>query len=537
MSSPRKGRFGRWGFPVSDRYVDPGGRNRFVGAGLLAAGIVGAMLLVNFSLGSRKMLSGGELSSAHASLENGCAACHVGFDGVDETRCASCHAPDGGAAAAFRATDHAAMAAPTTNGPAANSWEVSCTTCHDEHRGRGARLDKPADARCSSCHVVTSFAADHPEFSVVRTPSDSPDRLRFDHQRHLARLLALGRDAAPTQTCRRCHLPDGSGGAFRPIAFDTACASCHPGPNARIGNLPLRAAGSRLVEVIDGEPLLRVGVEAPATPRQRRGPGEEWAQHASDSDYRITGSRISKLRVEHRDPWVLHNLRQLREALYPGSAAAALLDARPMAPTVSRADRAPEAAEAAYMDAIAGLRQRRDGLRDQPEIWVQSELEEIERWLGQVEDRLEGGAEPLPAEWFDPTPNPLLDDETRAELLDLASRLSAPCATCHQIDGAAVVAVPRKPGSLRATRFDHAPHRQQLDCATCHPRVSTPLAPDETGGSLADVSAPDAAAPSPPRLDLPGIETCRTCHVEERTELSCVSCHIYHPTSAHAGGR
>src|SRR6266540_3827486 len=71
------------------------------------------------------MVSPGDLSKAHASLENNCAACHTPVKGVEAGKCIVCHA------------DNRALLQRQPTAFHANIQ--SCTPCHLEHRGRNER--------------------------------------------------------------------------------------------------------------------------------------------------------------------------------------------------------------------------------------------------------------------------------------------------------------------------------------------------------------------------------------------------------------
>ena len=69
------------------------------------------------------MVSPGDLSRAHALLENNCAACHTPITGIEASKCIICHA------------DNRAL---LQHQPTAFHANIeSCTPCHLEHRGRG----------------------------------------------------------------------------------------------------------------------------------------------------------------------------------------------------------------------------------------------------------------------------------------------------------------------------------------------------------------------------------------------------------------
>lgn len=215
--------------------------------------------------------STGQLSTAHASLQNDCAACHQqAFVAVRDETCQSCHT---------KVHEHAQMDRLRTAGAheglnekarafVANSFnlpEGRCASCHSEHEGpKGAAASKPSI--CSDCHSSLAkklpdtklldagdFDRDHPEFrpAIVTTPSfgepvrqrislsDKPREnsgLKFPHKLHLsttnpvARMAqSLGKNAgygAPLD-CANCHRPETGGARFAPIKMEQDCGSCH----------------------------------------------------------------------------------------------------------------------------------------------------------------------------------------------------------------------------------------------------------------------------------------------------------------------
>jgi hypothetical protein len=232
--------------------------------------------------------SHGELAVAHAAWETQCEVCHVPFQPIrsdsaagiwtalnaSDQRCQGCHAGP--------AHHHRQIAA-----------EVgSCASCHHDHQGRLADLSRVSDQSCLRCHEqiakhvaqehvvqapgaeptklanVTVFPGDHPDFRSLKS---DPGKLKFTHQRHVARGLisappsqtkeqpftfgawrkrAGSSDEVPTAPrgdelveldCAACHrldeskataaghaLPRSSGEYMAPIRYEADCRSCHP---------------------------------------------------------------------------------------------------------------------------------------------------------------------------------------------------------------------------------------------------------------------------------------------------------------------
>ena len=146
--------------------------------------------------------------------------------------------------------------------------EHSCSACHREHEGSGM-MAKPTDANCQSCHadravmtaalekiktlpadafdfrpeqgrvifqtprvakarpqLITSFAADHPEFQVLEAKLKDPNPLRFNHQLHLTSPNIKPLKGRALE-CADCHKPDAAGRYHLKITFEESCKSCH----------------------------------------------------------------------------------------------------------------------------------------------------------------------------------------------------------------------------------------------------------------------------------------------------------------------
>ena len=214
----------------------------------------------------------GEMSSAHANLNEDCRSCHVKpFTRVMDETCLTCHE---------EMRDHAqpdAMLAAAPGHGGAGRWlaevrttldipEGRCGSCHFEHNGPSGVL--PADSSiCVDCHIeldqhftetklvnVSNFARRHPEFSpaIILDPESEPasmtrislvqhpkenNGLEFPHDFHLndeevarkletlpaAKRARYGADL----DCVDCHQADAAGALIKPIEMETHCSDCH----------------------------------------------------------------------------------------------------------------------------------------------------------------------------------------------------------------------------------------------------------------------------------------------------------------------
>jgi hypothetical protein len=87
------------------------------------------------------------------------------------------------------------------------------------------------------------------------------------------------------------------------------------------------------------------------------------------------------------------------------------------------------------------------------------------------------------------------------------------CLACHRLDQeeATMRPVPPTRSILTGAFFSHRPHTNRESCDTCHPVAKSREGVD---------------------VNLPPVQSCRTCHDGSRARADCVSCHTYHPPSA-----
>jgi hypothetical protein len=271
----------------------------------IAAGALLFALFASYLAGARRVLSPGSVTSAHAPVGTTCQQCHTRGQGVSNARCQRCHDPAAGGRLAnashvlFGSGDAAkAAAAP----------DLSCASCHIEHRGARARLGAVDQAQCARCHF-RSFPG-HPEFAVLRSASVEVPGLQFGHERHIAEVIKKQKVATAAQTCGQCHAK-GANRDFDPLSFDRHCAACHSKEGSVGGVDPVP-----LGDVVDLAGLRAAGVA---------GAGELRAE-----DFETSRGKVAKPFVRHRDPWVAFNLALLRGQLDPEGVAGerALLLAR-----------------------------------------------------------------------------------------------------------------------------------------------------------------------------------------------------------------
>ncbi|MEW5976337.1 MAG: hypothetical protein AB1898_11095 [Acidobacteriota bacterium] len=141
----------------------------------------------------------GRLSSAHASLESRCAACHTSVKGVEAANCVVCHA-----------NNEALLQRQTT---AFHAHIQSCRECHLEHQGANRR----------------PTTMDHVALAQIGLREMSEDRAESEKQQIRGQLMAWIRQHGQTQRTSSTH-PNVS-----PQEMVLDCASCHANKDKHTG--------------------------------------------------------------------------------------------------------------------------------------------------------------------------------------------------------------------------------------------------------------------------------------------------------------
>ena len=178
------------------------------------------------------MVSPGELSQAHASLENHCASCHTTVKGVEAKNCIVCHA------------DNKSL---LQRQPTAFHAEISaCATCHLEHQGRVPRttqMDHVALARIGFKQLKSQPSHAGADVAQMKHWLEESNATSQPNLAHLKPEEALLNCATCHETkdrhrglfgndCAQCHgtakwtIPE-----FRhPSPTSKDCAQCHQAP-------------------------------------------------------------------------------------------------------------------------------------------------------------------------------------------------------------------------------------------------------------------------------------------------------------------
>ena len=169
-----------------------------------------AIALVAALLVPHRNYQPGALMSAHANLGGQCAACHQPWHGPANQRCIACHGdiadvnPHGG----YDVTsDSGLLAGRRLFVVGAN--ELTCMSCHTEHRGRVVDLNATATFNCTWCHQHTSIATvDEHTVAVMKRGATARAEYAqpFNHFAHKL-LIASHVPAIPDGfKCESCHV-------------------------------------------------------------------------------------------------------------------------------------------------------------------------------------------------------------------------------------------------------------------------------------------------------------------------------------------
>jgi hypothetical protein len=358
-------------------------------------------------------------------------------------------------------------------------------------------------ATCIACHQFGTFEDGHPEFQFARDALLDPANLRFPHVLHVEEVMLADDLIDLEEACLACHEPVDDGASFQPISYGRHCDDCHLSPRERTAVLP----------VTDGS---RPGVVTLAELRASPGPSAApWVGSVSAAEFESIGGGVRKSPVLHADPWILENLRRLRSRLFPGAELADLL--------VASSDLPGGDPEVLYREAVRTLRSQIAALRSDPDATVQRELQTLEEELDEVERRLEDPLGTLDETRFDLRTIDRSDEPLDLEAFEtLVDDLTEACQECHVVRDATLLRVQAAQSSLARTDFDHRAHIIHARCVDCHTQI--PFT-DYVGGTDAPPEELDNAS----ILNLPTVETCRTCHGPSKADASCVTCHAFHP--------
>ncbi|MFL5244937.1 MAG: hypothetical protein ACJ8FY_22775 [Gemmataceae bacterium] len=426
----------------------------------------------------------GPVAWSHAGWEAQCEVCHLPFSPINGNDWAA-RFMAGGHARAGEFLCKNCHGAPEHHLKNENPASVNnCGSCHRDHQGRDANLNRVADVECTRCHAnldahaihkpdfanqLNDFTSDHPDFRAQRQFDPSKRTLKFSHQQHMTpgQVLASGAerpwtfekiadakersrymDVQKTKdekeqvqlNCIACHQLDC--GDFKPALEQLATL-----PKGAL--LPPRAAGSYFRPIVF----------------------ENHCQACHPLNK--FDDKMQELTVPHR-----------------------------MQPTEMKGY-----LEGSYI-----------------ELYLTEKLAQIKP----PEKRMR--LDPLEDKDSRKEAQKAIEDHVKRATLNLFAGTKA-CGKCHDFrtDPAQIApkeVVPPEPHVVwyEHAKFDHVAHRA-VDCRGCH------------AGADAGVADAKARVIEKEPLLLPGIDNCKQCHAPSRTEKGvalggarndCAECHTYH---------
>ena len=227
-----------------------------VSIGLIAVAIGSSVMMTVFSPGG--------LSPSHGLLNDNCSTCHTAFDSgpsgwihaaffqnnveADNNLCLACHnlgeTPNAAHSQAPGSLRSAGLESGGVSGTTltlaitrsvlgshkSEEGNLSCMSCHTEHKGQNVDISLMSNEQCQSCHATAffSFSQGHPNFGSY--PYLRRTAIAFDHVSHLKKHFQDDTFAADAPTsCTHCHAPSIDGGMMVTAGFEESCALCHAG--------------------------------------------------------------------------------------------------------------------------------------------------------------------------------------------------------------------------------------------------------------------------------------------------------------------
>lgn len=505
-----KGAFGNFSLAVTKKYLYPASRRRLIIFGAIAAlGMLALYLVDSFFLQS-SLTTSGPLSSYHAKFEQDCNSCHEKFQSVTNANCSGCHEKAGDKLGIYTLTSHQVYRSGDLKRVKSPHAEQACSLCHQEHLGREARITNVTDAQCLVCHEFGSFNKKHPQFAFAAKHVADDSTLKFTHIRHVQEVVKREKLVDIERACLYCHNPRPEGKRFAPIAFETHCQTCHLTTN--VETPALRTA--------NGEEPNVPGVITLEAMKNDGSPRAQAAAFISPNEFQIKpGNRVVKTRVRHEDPWIMENLRRLREKFYPASEFDELLKT---SGTLSSSNQTLLTRQV-YEEALETLQTYAAGLRARPEPEVQLELVRVDSLLKATRNKLQRAG--LDAQFMMP---PMKKSNARREEVDgFVNNLTKPCQECHMMEEASIRRVQQDQTVLTRAEFNHRAHILQTRCLDCHTEI--PILAPKNNSAASNTMVLAKSKDRSAIQNLPRIENCQTCHNAEETSNRCATCHVFHP--------
>lgn len=506
-----KGAFGKFALAVTKKYIYPASRKRMILFGAIAGLALFVFYLADSVFLQSSLTTSGPLSSYHATFEKDCGACHEKFQSVTNANCSVCHEKAGDKLGIYTFAAHQVYRSGDLKRVKSPHEEQACVLCHQEHMGREAHITNVADAQCLACHEFGSFNKQHPQFEFAAKHMADDSTLKFTHIRHVQEVVKREKLVDVERACLYCHNPQPEGKRFAPIAFETHCQTCHLTQNVETPALRMfNAEEPNVPGVITLEAMKNDG-----SPRAHA------ANFISPNEFQSKpGNRLVKTRVYHEDPWIMENLRRLRERYYPASEFEELLKTTG---TLASSNQTLLTKQV-YEEAVQTLENYAAGLRSRPEPEVQLELVRVDSLLKTTRNKLQRAG--LDAHFM--MPSMKKSNARNAEADDFVNNLTKPCQECHTVSEASLRRVQKDQAIFVRAEFNHRAHILQSRCLDCHTDIPILAAKSDSatnGGAMVLAKSKDRSAIQ----NLPRIENCQTCHNADETSNRCVTCHVFHP--------
>lgn len=505
-----KGAFGKFALAVTKKYIYPASRQRMIALGAIAGLALFVFYLLDSFFLQSSLTTSGPLSSYHATFEKDCSSCHEKFQSVTNANCSVCHEKAGDKLGIYTFAAHQVYRSSELKRVKSPHEEQACVLCHQEHMGREAQITNVTDEQCLACHEFGSFNQKHPQFEFAVKHAADDSTLKFTHIRHVQEVVKREKLVDVERACLYCHNPQPEGKRFAPIAFATHCQTCHLTTNVETPAL----------RMANGEEPNVPGVITLEAMKSDGSPRAQAAAFISPNEFQIKpGNRLVKTRVRHEDPWIMENLRRLREKFYPANEFDELLKT---SGTLASSNQTLLTRQV-YEEALQTLESYAAGLRSRPEPEVQLELVRVDSLIKATRNKLQRRGSDMQLMM----PPMKRSNARNEEVDDFVNNLTKPCQECHMVSEASIRRVQQDQTVLARAEFNHRAHILQTRCLDCHVEIPILAAKADSAGSNTTVLAKskDRSAIQ----NLPRIENCQTCHNAEETSNRCVTCHVFHP--------
>jgi len=537
----KKGTITPLGLPIKKGYVFPVSRRPMVILGVVGCLAVLIYFYYDNQFQKSSFISRGPLSSNHANFEENCSFCHTQVSGISDKNCSRCHEKtsefviyDFKTHYLYRSKDLSRVS--EANLEKYKHRTLQCGVCHVEHMGRETILTQVTDSKCLECHEFGSFNENHPEFEFARESIPDDSTLIMTHNQHTSLVLAklagktrldstaienLKRGSGTAsafffeQACLYCHNPDPNGKNFANINFDTHCGECHVGSDSAVEGL---------TESRFNQP----GVESLKTIQFRGGPGITWAFTTNPNLVQSEDGEVSKSPVFHKDPWIMENLKQIRNKLYPSTGLSDLLQTSGLVKQ--------ERVDNLYSEAIRTLTGYTNELSKRTEFG--DDINQLNSLLNLAKRKLKQPyTERSQTPFLIPSDMPGELSEKQASLnqlaLDLTNTSGPECQRCHMVEMASIRRVQADQDVLTRAEFDHRAHILESRCTECHNMIRIDDQTLRIVGSgksafkdkFPEVFESDKSATQ----NIPLWDSCQQCHNPDTVTTSCVACHRFHP--------